>query len=154
MGWFRRASRKPGHEDSMDREIAFHIAELTQANIEKGISPDEARRRAVLEFGGREQVKQKMREVHISALVESLAFNLKAALRFLRKSPSFSFIVILRWRLASAPTARCFLRLTRSFCAPYHFRMATSWLRFISTTSKAATRTDSLRPAAWKTGTG
>ena len=55
----------------------------------------EARRRASLDFGHSEQVKQQIREVHVSAIFESVLFNLKAALRFLRKSPSFSLAVIL-----------------------------------------------------------
>ena len=45
-----------------DREIAFHIDELTAAHIASGMPPGEARRRAVLEFGGREQVAQNLRE--------------------------------------------------------------------------------------------
>lgn len=78
-----------------DREIAYHIEQLTQDGIAQGLTPAEARRRAILEFGGREQVTQEMREVHTSALVESIAFNLRAAMRFLRRSPSFAAAVIL-----------------------------------------------------------
>jgi len=92
---WRRSPRKPSPEDAMEQEIGFHIAELTEAYVAQGMTPEEARRRAMLEFGGREQVKQQVREVHVSALLEGVAFNLKAAVRFLRKSPLFSIIVIL-----------------------------------------------------------
>jgi putative ABC transport system permease protein len=94
MSWvrfFRRAAR----DQEFDREIAFHIDQLTQAGVAEGLTPEEARRRAILEFGGREQVKQSVREVHTSALLESFAFNWRAAMRFLRRSPSFSAAVIL-----------------------------------------------------------
>jgi putative ABC transport system permease protein len=94
MVW-KRSSRKPAPEDAVEQEIGFHIAELTEAYVAQGLPAEEARRRAMLEFGGREQVKQQVREVHISALLESVVFNLKAAMRFLRKSPSFSIVVIL-----------------------------------------------------------
>ncbi|HSY03979.1 MAG TPA: ABC transporter permease [Acidobacteriaceae bacterium] len=87
------SKRRPDAE--FDREIAFHIEQLTQDGIAQGLTPAEASRRAILEFGGREQVTQKMREVHTSALVESIAFNLRAAMRFLRRSPSFAAAVIL-----------------------------------------------------------
>jgi predicted permease len=90
----RRTSRKNSGEE-FDREIAFHIDQLAEAGIAEGLTPAEARRRAMLEFGGREQVTQEMREVHTSALVESLIFNLRAAMRFLRRSPSFAAAVIL-----------------------------------------------------------
>ncbi len=92
---FRRHKRgERGNEDAMDSEIGFHIAELTEAYIEQGMSREEALRRARLEFGGSEQVKQTIREVHVSAWVEAVLFNLRAAMRFLRKSPSFSLVII------------------------------------------------------------
>jgi putative ABC transport system permease protein len=94
MNLFTRKSRHGDREDAMEREIDFHIDELTEAYIAQGMSREEARRRARFEFGGSEQVKQTMREVHISAWIEAVLFNLRAALRFLRKSPSFSIVVI------------------------------------------------------------
>jgi putative ABC transport system permease protein len=87
--------RKCRPESEFDREIAFHVDQLTQAGIADGLSPAEARRRALIEFGGREQVAQELREVHTSALVESIVFNLRAAMRFLRRSPTFAAAVIL-----------------------------------------------------------
>ncbi len=82
-------------DDEVDREIAFHIEELTRANIAKDMPEMEARRQARIAFGGSEQVKQTLREVHSSALVESVGFHLRAALRFMRRSPSFSATVVL-----------------------------------------------------------
>lgn len=90
----RRKNGSRGHEDAMDREINHHIGELTEVYVEQGMSREEAQRRARLEFGGSEQVKQTMREVRVSAWVETVLFNLSAATRFLRKSPSFSLIII------------------------------------------------------------
>jgi putative ABC transport system permease protein len=86
--------RKPDPENALDLEINFHIEEMTQANIAAGMAPESARRQALLEFGGREQVRQTVREVHVSPLAESLVTNLKAAVRFIRKSPTFSLTVI------------------------------------------------------------
>src|SRR5579859_189276 len=94
MIW-KRSPRKPALENAVEQEIGFHIAELTEDYIAGGMLPEEAHRRALLEFGGREQMKQQVREVHLSAFSEALLFNLRSALRFLRKSPSFSIVVIL-----------------------------------------------------------
>lgn len=87
--------RKRRPESEYDREIAFHVDQLTQAGIAEGLTPAEARRRALIEFGGREQVRQELREIHTSAFVESIVFNLRATVRFLRRSPSFAAAVIL-----------------------------------------------------------
>ena len=94
MAWKIPFSRGP-RDHEFDREFAFHIDQLTQAGIAEGLTPEEARRRAILEFGGREQVKQAVREVHTSALPERIAFNWRAAMRLLRRSPSFSAAIVL-----------------------------------------------------------
>jgi putative ABC transport system permease protein len=100
--------RKSPRDREFDREIAFHIDQLTQAGIAQGLSPEEARRRAILEFGGREQVKQQVREVHTSPLLETIAFNFRAAVRFLRRSPSFSAAVILTLALGIGANSAVF----------------------------------------------
>lgn len=108
MSWPRRSERKGNPDDALDREIAFHIEELVRSYLDQGMTPGEARRRALIEFGGREQTKQKMREVHLPAFRESIAFNFKAALRFLRKAPSFSAAVILTLALGIGANSAVF----------------------------------------------
>lgn len=107
MTW-KSSPRKPAPENAVEQEIGFHIAEMTEAYVAQGMSQEEARRRAMLEFGGQEQVKQQVREVHLSAFAEALLFNLKAAMRFLRKSPSFSIVVILTLALGIGANSAVF----------------------------------------------
>jgi len=49
------------------------------------MSPAEARRHAQLEFGGREQIKEELRDVYRVQILDAAMANLKAAFRFLRK---------------------------------------------------------------------
>jgi predicted permease len=104
MAWFR----KPGEESQFDREISFHLEQLVAEKIAGGMSPQEARRQAALEFGGREQVKEELRDVRRWAMVEAAAANLRAALRFMRRSPGFSIAVILTLALGIGANSAVF----------------------------------------------
>jgi putative ABC transport system permease protein len=129
MSWLNRVLRRSKPRNAagrssgrdVDREIAFHIEELTRANIARGMSPAEARRRAVVEFGGREQVKQQVREVHISAFAAAAVSNLKASLRFLRKSPTFSLAVILTLALGIGANSAVFSAIDAIVLRPLPF---------------------------------
>jgi predicted permease len=120
----KHSTQQPGCETAMDREIQFHIEELAQANIARGMTPAEARRQALLDFGGREQVKQTVREVHLNAVAEGTVSNLKAAWRFLRKSPSFSFAVILTLALGIGANSAVFSAIDAIVLRPLPFPAA------------------------------
>jgi putative ABC transport system permease protein len=122
MNWLTRFHGKAGDPgDRIDREMAFHIAEQTEANIARGMSPGEARRQALIDFGGSEQVRQTVREVHVSRLLESILFNLKAALRFMRKSPTFSLAVILTLALGIGANSAVFSAIDAVVLRPLPF---------------------------------
>jgi len=105
---WRNLFRSASTQDELEREIAFHIEKLTEANMARGLDAGEARRQANVEFGGREQVRQQLREVHSSAFLSTLGFNCKSALRFVRRSPSFSLAVILILALAIGANSAVF----------------------------------------------
>jgi putative ABC transport system permease protein len=107
--------------ESIDREIAHHIDQLTRDYISQGMPPEEALRRARVEFGGTEQVRQTVREVHSSPLADALVFNFKAALRFLRKSPSFSLAVILTLALGIGANSAVFSAIDAVVLRPLPF---------------------------------
>src|SRR5919108_647017 len=93
-------------QSSNGREAKFY--ELTEANVAAGMSPEEARRCAMLEFGGQEQVKEEVRDVYRVRILDSAIANLKSALRFIRKSPSFSATVILTLALGIGANSAVF----------------------------------------------
>ncbi|HKF46703.1 MAG TPA: ABC transporter permease [Terracidiphilus sp.] len=118
MAW-----KKPGTpiEDPEEREIAFHIEEMTAANIARGRDPVEARRLAMIEFGGREQVRQQLREVHLAAWREHAWFLMLAAVRFLRKSPGFSLAVIVTLALGIGANSAVFSAIDAIVLRPLAF---------------------------------
>jgi putative ABC transport system permease protein len=121
MNWPNRKSRASGDDDRLDREISFHVEELTEANIAAGMSRTEARRRALLEFGGQEQVKQQVREVHVSILMEGLRANLRAAWRFVRRSPSFAAAVVLTLAIGIGANSAVFSAIDAILLRPLSF---------------------------------
>jgi putative ABC transport system permease protein len=129
MKWMRHWFR--GRDEALEREIAFHIAEQMEANIERGMSPEEARRQALVDFGGREQIRQSMREVHVSALVEAWKFNLQSALRFIRRSPSFSLAVILTLALGIGANSAVFSAIDAVVWRPLPFPAADQLLKIV-----------------------
>ena len=80
--------------DDIDAELESHLQMHIDDNLRAGMSPQEARRRALIQLGGMEQTRQAVRERSTVPWVENLAQDLKFALRQLRKSPGFACIVI------------------------------------------------------------
>src|SRR5271168_5184552 len=120
---------KRASDAQMNSELRFHIEELTEANIVAGMSPEEARRRAVLEFGGHEQVKEELRDVYRIRLLDATTANLKSAFRFIRKSPTFSATVILTLALAIGANSAVFSAIDAILLKPLPFPDADQLMR-------------------------
>src|SRR6202040_1370211 len=97
--------------------------------IAAGMAPEEARRRAVLEFGGGEQIKEELRDVHRVAIVETTIGNFRAALRFIRKSPSFAVTVIATLALAIGANSAVFSAIDAILLLPLPFPNGDQLLR-------------------------
>ncbi|HKP75886.1 MAG TPA: permease prefix domain 1-containing protein, partial [Longimicrobiaceae bacterium] len=69
---FRRASV----EREMDEELCFHLEMEAENNRRAGMAPDEAMRRAVLDFGGVERVREEMRDGRGTRWLHDLAWDL------------------------------------------------------------------------------
>src|SRR5690348_5484135 len=111
---------RPQHRQ-FDSGLRFLISKLTEENIAAGMATEEARRRAILEFGGQEQVKEEVRDVYRVRIIDSALANLKSAMRFLRKSPTFSATVILTLALGIGANSAVFSAIDAVLLRPLPF---------------------------------
>ena len=73
-------------ERDLDRELEMFVTMSADEKVRDGLSPEEARRRAVLELGGIEQAKERVRTRRHGALLGMAPGKLNCRLRFRRLS--------------------------------------------------------------------
>jgi hypothetical protein len=95
-------------EDRLRSEIEEHLAHQTAEYVQAGLPPAEARRQAVLKFGGVEAMKESYRDQRGLPLLETLIQDMRHALRRLRMAPAFTVATILTLALGIGATTSIF----------------------------------------------
>jgi putative ABC transport system permease protein len=92
---FRNLVHKDRVDQECSEEIQAYLDMLTEAKLRQGLSPREARRNALLELGGVEQVEERVREIRMGRFIETLWRDVRTGTRALVHSPVFTVVTVL-----------------------------------------------------------
>ncbi len=115
----RSLLRREQAEQELDEEIQFHVQSLIDVNLAQGMTPQAARRAALLELGHVEAVKEECREARNVTFVENALQDIRFGLRMLRRNPGFSALAILCLVLGIGSNAAVFSWIEGILIDPY-----------------------------------
>src|SRR5277367_5618383 len=121
-------------DERLREEIDEHIALQTAENLRAGLSPVEARRRAMVKFGGVEAMKQEYRAVRGLLLIENLLQDVRYAIRSLRRTPGLTAFVVITLALGIGMTAGTFSMVDGLIFRPYPVPHPSGVVTLVSTT--------------------
>ncbi|HEV2708661.1 MAG TPA: ABC transporter permease [Edaphobacter sp.] len=98
---FRRALQRLGSffrkqplDLELDAEMQAHLDLAVEENLKRGLSPSEARRQALVRFGGVEQAKERQRETRGMPWLDIALQDLRYTLRTLRRDRAFTVVAV------------------------------------------------------------
>jgi putative ABC transport system permease protein len=100
---FRRKGR-----NEVDEELQFHFDQLVKSKIGSGIDPEEARRQARVEFGTFDSTREQCEEQRPSHIFETIAQDLRYAVRGFVRNPAFALSVVFTLTLGIGSTTAVF----------------------------------------------
>ena len=122
MRWLRRLGQKPLVEKRLDSELHFHLEQQISDYVASGLSPEEARRRASLEFGGVERFKEECRETRWENQFSIFARDFRFAVRGLLKDRRFAFVSIFALALAIGASTAVFSVVENAIFEPFPYK--------------------------------
>src|SRR5687768_13908024 len=96
-GWnrLRLLTRRDALERGLREVIGFHIDQQAEKHLRAGMSADEARRRALVQFGGVERIKDATRDEFGLVVLRDSVQDLRHGARALRRAPAFALVAVL-----------------------------------------------------------
>ena len=119
---WRNLARKRQVEDDLDAEIRSYQNMLEDEMARQGADPSAARRGALLEMGGTEQIKEEVRDVRLGATLEAIAADVRQSGRGLRRNPGMTVLGIVMLALGMGASTAVFSIFYAALVQPLPFR--------------------------------
>jgi predicted permease len=131
---FRRTSAAR----EFDTEISHHLEEAIQENLRSGLSPQEARRQALIHLGGTQQTKESVHDERALPWLETLLQDLRYGSRMLRKHPTFTLVSVLTLALGIGANTAIFSLVDSILLRPLPFAEPQNLVSLTGTYPKGA----------------
>ena len=115
----------------LDQDIRDHIERETDENIARGMTPEEARRQALLAFGNPAIISENARAVWVWSWLDEIRQDVRYALRTLRRSPGFAFVAILTLGVGIGATTAVYSVVDTVLLRPLPFDAADRLVRIV-----------------------
>jgi predicted permease len=127
-----------GLDNDLSNEIRAHLELITDENIERGMTPDEARAAARRHFGNMTRAQENARETWQFPRFETIFRDIRYGLRGIRKSPGFSLVVILTLALGIGANTAIFSVVYSVILCPLPYPHGERLVRLGESTAQAS----------------
>ena len=127
---------KPERDSEMESELASHVELAVEENMRQGMPEAEARRRALVRFGGVQQAKERQREARGLPWLDVLMQDVRYTLRTLRRDRSFTVVAVLILALGIGANIAVFSVVNTILLRPLPFPDSVRLIRITRTDPK------------------